>query len=113
MAKKLLYNGWKGRPDRFCMICGRPYADRHEVYGGTNRQISIREGFQIDVCREHHEALHQNTEEWAQDFNLTWRRHFERKWLLKKVDEGMTLQEAVREWMKMIGKNYLEDIQPE
>lgn len=95
------------------MFCGKPYAERHEVFGGSNRQISIREGFQLDLCPEHHKALHENTEEWAQKENLTWRRHFERKWLLKKVDEGMTLQEAVREWMKMIGKNYLEDIQPE
>ena len=113
MGKKLLYNGWKNKADRVCMICGRPYAERHEMFGGPNRQISIQEGFQLDVCREHHEALHQNTEEWAQDFNLTWRRHFERTWLLEQIDKGATLQEAVRAWMKMIGKNYLEEIQPE
>lgn len=113
MAKKLLYNGWKGKPDRVCLYCGKPYAERHEVFGGANRQISIREGFQIDLCREHHEALHRNTEEWAQKENLTWRRFYEKKWLEGQIEAGATLQEAVRGWMSMIGKNYLEEIQPE
>lgn len=114
MGKKLLYNGWKDKPERTCQICGRPYAERHEMFGGSNRQISIREGFQVDLCREHHEALHQNTEEWAQQYNLAWRRFFEKQWLeTQQVEHGMTLQEAVRGWMKMIGKNYLEEVQPE
>lgn len=113
MGKKLLYNGYKDKADRVCLYCGRPYAERHEVYGGPNRQISIREGFQIDVCQEHHRALHENVEEWAQKENLTWRRYFEKKWIREQIEKGMTLNEAVRGWMRMIGKNYLEEIQPE
>ena len=113
MARKLLYNGYKDKAERVCIYCRAPYAERHEVYGGANRQISIREGFQIDLCREHHRALHENIEDWAQKENRTWRRYYEKKWLEEQVEAGATLAEAVRGWMAMIGKNYLEEIQPE
>jgi len=36
--KKKLYNGYKDKPIRFCAETGAPYAERHEIFGGANRQ---------------------------------------------------------------------------
>ena len=113
MAKKLLYNGYKDKADRICVYTGQPYAERHEVFPGPNRQISIREGFQIDVCHNKHAELQANITPWAKAENLRLKRYFERKWLDKKEADGVTEAQAVREWMTMIGRNYLEDITPE
>jgi len=116
MARKLLYNGWKCKSERRCKYCPHPTggAERHEVFGGNpNRQISIREGFQIDVCRKHHQELQDNITDWAQAENLRLRQHFERQWIDKQMADGLTEREAVRGWMALIGKNYLDDIMPE
>lgn len=112
MAEKL-YNGWKHKPERVCLYCGRPYAERHEVFPGSNRQNSIRHGFQIDLCPEHHRELQANCTEWAQKENLRWRQHFERKFIEEKMDAGESLQQAVRAWMALIGRNYCDEIIPE
>ena len=42
--KKILYNGYKNKAERVCFFCKTPNAERHEVFPGNNRQISIREG---------------------------------------------------------------------
>lgn len=113
MKKKLLYNGWKEKPERFCYYCGRPYAERHEVFPGPNRQISIRNKFQIDLCPEHHREIQANCTEWAQRENARWKQHFERKYIREKIDAGASMQQAVREWMVLIGRNYCDEITPE
>lgn len=113
MARRLLYNGYKDKADRICIYTGKPYAERHEVFPGSNRQISIREGFQIDVCHDKHAELQANITPWAKAENLRWKRHFERQWLDTKMETGLTEEQAVREWMSMIGRNYLEEITPE
>lgn len=116
MSKKLLHNGYKNKAERRCRYCPHPSggAERHEVFGGNpNRQISIREGFQVDVCRMHHQELQDNITPWAQKENLRLRQYFERKWLDERMTEGQTEAEAVRGWMSLIGKNYLDEIMPE
>lgn len=111
--RKKFYNGYKTKHQRVCRYCGAHYAERHEVFGGSNRQTSIANKFQVDVCREHHRMLQDNIEDWAKRENLRLRQYFERKWLDERIEEGMTEAEAVRGWMHLIGKNYLDDIMPE
>lgn len=112
MAKKL-YNGWKHKPERCCLYCGRPYAERHEVFPGSNRQISIRENFQIDLCPEHHREIQANCTEWAQRENVRWKQHFEREYIREQMKGGASKQQAVRAWMELIGRNYCDEIIPE
>lgn len=113
MTKKRLYNGWKWKGQRVCYVCGKAYAERHEVFPGSNRQISIREKFQVDVCPEHHRELQDNVTEWAQQENIRLRQKFEREWLDKLIVSGVSEKEAVATWMKMIGRNYLDEIIPD
>ena len=38
-----------------CFFCGKPKECIHEVYYGTaNRKISIKNGFCVGLCHEHH-----------------------------------------------------------
>lgn len=112
-AKKLLYNGWKDKPNRKCAYCGQYGAERHEIFPGMNRQISIRERLQVDLCREHHEQIQQRSTPWGQREDQRLRENAERWWLSCRIKEGMTKREAVRAWMAMIGRNYLEEVTPE
>lgn len=107
------YNGWKNKPERVCYVCGRPYAERHEIFGGSNRQISIEEGFQVDVCPEHHYELHQNITEWAKAENARLKAEMQLTYMEKLNDEGYSDEEALRVWMLLIGKNYVEGLIPE
>lgn len=111
--KQKLYNGYKDKPGRVCRYCGQRGADRHEVFGGSNRQTSIRYGFQVDVCGQHHQELHENATPWAQAENRRLRRHFEVKYIKDKMAEGMTARQALTSWMQLIGKNYVEEFMPE
>lgn len=105
--KKLLYNGYKDKPERRCHYTGRPGAERHEIFGGPNRQISIREGFQVDLCPELHKELHANQTEWAKRENLYWRQRYQRKYEEKLMNAGVSAQDARKVWLRLIGKNFL------
>ena len=111
--KQKLYNGYKDKPGRVCRYCGQRGADRHEVFGGSNRQTSIRYGFQVDVCGQHHQELHENATPWAQAENRRLRRHYEVKYIKDQMAEGMTARQALTSWMQLIGKNYVEEFMPE
>lgn len=40
---------------RFCYCCGSyGKMDKHEIYGGANRQTSIKNGFVVPLCRKCH-----------------------------------------------------------
>ena len=106
--KKLLCNGYKKKAERFCRYCKTPFAERHEIFSGSaNRQISIREGFQIDVCNSHHRELQENITDWAQKENRKLKKACQLKWEKKLIDAG-TDPKSVREaWMLLIGRNYL------
>ena len=111
--KKILYNGWKGKAERYCVYCGRTYAERHEVFPGSNRQISIRHKFQIDLCPEHHREIQANCTEWAKRENARWKQHFEKKYIREQMEAGESQKQAIREWMALIGRNYCDEITPE
>jgi hypothetical protein len=40
----------------YCTVCGKPYAALHEIFGGKNRQLSIKYGLQVRLCYEHHQG---------------------------------------------------------
>ena len=100
-------NGYKEKAKRICCYTGEPFAERHEVFRGPNRQISIDNGFQIDVCRAMHEELQANVTEWAQRENLHWKQHFQQMYEDKLIASGMTSKQARDMWLKLIGRNYL------
>lgn len=106
--KKKLMNGWKDKPRRRCVICGQLGAERHELFGGPNRQISIREGFQVDLCRSHHEAFHRRDPEWL-PIILEYQRKAQRHYEMAYIHAGMSPSDARHIWMELIGRNYLTE----
>ena len=112
--KKLLCNGYKGKQSRVCSYTGQRGAERHELFGGPNRQNSIREGLQIDLSPEKHRELQDNITPWAQAENRRLKAQAQKKWMddymeNNDVDEA----KALRAWMLLIGRNYREDVIPE
>jgi hypothetical protein len=100
-------NGYKDKPSRVCAYDGTPYAERHEVFGGANRQTSIDLGFQVDVSLARHAELHANYTGWARAENLRLKQHFQAKHETELIDGGMSAEEAREAWISLIGKNYL------
>ena len=105
--KKLLSNGWKDKQKRRCWYTDRPGAERHEIFGGPNRQKSIELGFQVDVCPEIHARLHANCDEWARIENRKWRMYYQTKYEEEMIAEGASDEEARSAWKMLIGRNYL------
>lgn len=105
--KKKKCNGWKNKPSRVCAYDGTPYAERHEVFGGANRQTSIDLGFQVDVSPERHAELHANYTEWARAENLRLRQYCQALHEAKLIQDGMSAEEAREAWIALIGKSYL------
>lgn len=110
--KKLLSNGYKDKKNRVCIYTGQRNAERHEIFGGSNRQISVREKFQIDVCREKHEELQANVTEWAQAENKRLKAVCQRVYMDKLVESGLAEETALEIWMNLIGRNYIEELIP-
>ncbi len=111
--KKKKQNGWKEKKNRVCAYCGEYYAERHELFGGPNRQISIDEGFQIDLCRYHHEELHRNVSEWAKVENKALKSAAQKQYMDKLIECGMSEDAALKAWMNLIGRNYRDEMMPE
>lgn len=110
--EKKRYNGYKGKADRRCFYIGLPYAERHEIFGGSNRQISIRHGFQVDLCPAKHRELQYNITPWAKEENRKWRETYERLYLDRLMQEGASEANALQAWMALIGRNYIEELMP-
>lgn len=45
-----------------CYICKKQKDDLHEIFGGRNRQNSIKLGLVLPLCRECHRLAHFNTD---------------------------------------------------
>jgi len=86
-------NNPKPTIDDRCIICGEPYAQTHEIFQGKNRQISIRYGFQVKLCNEHHLKVHS-------DINLSTS-------LKINAQEIYEIDHRREEWMALIGRNYI------
>ena len=109
-SRKKLYNGWKDKPQRMCYYCGTYGADRHEVYGGPNRQKSIEMGFQVDLCRKCHNAIHAAATPLWQERRSCWQRYYQQEFEDKLIASGITPAQARTTWMNMIGKNYTDEV---
>lgn len=101
-------NGYKDKPNRHCYYTNAPGADRHEIFcGNGKRQISIDNGFQIDVHPIIHAALQQSSTEWAIKENEKWKKYFQKEYEKKLRKKGMSKENAHQLWMALIGENYL------
>lgn len=100
-------NGYRNKANRYCYYTGKPGAERHEIYGGPNRQTSIDMGFQVDLCQEYHYKFHHPREQ--EDFEMIdyWKKYYQKKYESKLTDSHVNPEEARKLWMLMIGKNYL------
>lgn len=108
--KKKKVNGWKHKAERMCYYCGTYGAERHEVYGGANRQNSIDFGFQVDLCPSCHMAWHdQKDPAWIRR-KKEWQRYFQKLYEEKLIQSGMHHEQARFEWMSVIGKNYTDEV---
>lgn len=105
--KRKKVNGYKGKTDRICAYTGRPFAERHEIFCGRNRQISIDNEFQIDVCPEIHAELQANVTEWAQAEKLRLRQKCQSEYEGALIDAGIAPDEARERWLRLIGRSYL------
>ena len=110
--KRKTYNGYKDKPNRTCFYRESGGAERHEVFFGTGqRDISIRFGFQVDLCPELHLEIHKGTE-WGQKEDLLWKQAYQTVYMDCLEADGLTRDEALAAWMHLIGRNYLEDVVP-
>lgn len=105
--KKKKVNGYKDKPNRYCAICGRSGAERHEIFGGPLRQISIDYGFQIDLCRDHHAEFHAQETEEIRNEVLRLRKECQFRFEDELIRNDMAPGKAHEKWMELIGKNYL------
>lgn len=81
-----------------CAICGKPYAELHEIYfGDGKRRLSQIHGAQIRLCMCHHrvgkEAVH-NNHEFDLRLKRDWQAEFEKT-------------HTKKEFMSIFGKSYL------
>jgi hypothetical protein len=105
--KKKKQNGYKDKPMRYCFYTGAPNAERHEIYGGPNRQISIDHRFQVDLCPEIHQRFHDpQTDE---DINriIFWKKHYQIIFEEEQIETGKTADQARDAWIELIGKSFL------
>lgn len=80
-----------------CFFCGKPTEHIHEVYYGyANRKISIKNGFCVGLCYNHHNG--------AEGVHL----HHDMDLQLKRVYQKEFEKHHTRnEFLKLIGKSYL------
>lgn len=105
--KKKKVNGYKNKAERICYYCGTAGAERHEVFPGPNRQTSIDEGFQVDLCPDCHREMQLNITQRAQERNEFWRQKYQKKYETKLIKIGAKPSFARDLWMALIGRNYL------
>lgn len=80
-----------------CFVCKRTFKklDKHEAFGGSNRQKSIEHGLVYYLCRECHQKadLDKNTRQMLHDFA--------REEFIKRYNE--------KKFLKEFGKNYIKN----
>jgi len=75
-----------------CYFCSRPAIEKHEILYGSNRWNSIKNGYVLPVCRDHHNSFHKNRE-------LT------RLWAAKCQTYHEELY-GVNDWIRTFHRNY-------
>ncbi|QIB68590.1 hypothetical protein Ami103574_04310 [Aminipila butyrica] len=108
--KKKLYNGYKDKPNRVCAFKGTPYAERHEIFGGPNRQKSIQYGLQVDLSHEVHERVTNPRTDKDLDLVRQLKEYGQKMFEDIIREQGGTDVEARKSFMHEFGKNYLEPL---
>lgn len=126
--KKKKVNGYKDKAKRRCYYTGDPCAERHELfYGSGTRQISIDNGFQVDLHPLIHKLFHGESVPaemlaplgvaemfplplvWAAEEQLRLRKEAQEKWELKvRAEMGLSAAEGRLAWLELIGGSCLE-----
>lgn len=78
---------------RICYICRKKKKHIHEIYKGSNRQTSMKNGFCIPICDTCHEETEKNVE-------------LDKK-LKKECQKEFEKTHSRAEFIKLIGKSYL------
>lgn len=76
-----------------CFICQRPAQDVHEIFCGAKRQMSMKNGFCVPLCREHHTLV----------TNMRVADVYLREECQRKFEENHTREEFI----SLVGRNYL------
>lgn len=105
--KKLLENGYKNKQDRICEITGMPGAERHEIFGGSNRQLSIEYGLQVDLSPEQHRRIHEPKTDADLAFRESLKMRGQKKFEKERIEEGMSYEMAREFFIQLFGRNYL------
>ena len=88
-----------------CMICGRP-AERHHIFGGSNRHRATKDGMIVPLCPEHHReginAVHNNAD-MAAVFHILG----ELAWINANSLPFEDIEAAKTRFRNAYGKNYL------
>ena len=108
--KKKLMNGYKDKPNRICVECGTGYAERHEIFGGANRQHSIEDKLQIDLCKECHDRWHRGTDAETIEWREKWRSRAQRCYEKRMIEAGAKPKRARKIFMDRYGINTLPEI---
>lgn len=75
-----------------CYFCGKPRADLHEILYGKNRSNSMKFGYVLPLCREHHLSFHKN--------------HVLTKIWCAKCQEKFEKNKSREEWISIFHRNY-------
>lgn len=78
---------------KLCYFCRKPREDLHEILYGRNRRNSMRYGFVLPLCREHHNMFHLN-HQLTNIWSAKCQKYFER-------------EHTREEWIKIFYRNYL------
>lgn len=76
-----------------CYICKSPFVDIHEIYGGSNRKVSMANRFCVPLCIEHHKFATLNAD--ASNY------------LKQKCQHEFEKTHTRDDFIKLIGRNYL------
>lgn len=76
-----------------CFLCGKPKQALHEVFEGTNRINSMKQGMVMPLCFYHHQMIHSNRQ-----LALEYKRLFQ-----KKYEETHSREEFI----KIFKRNYI------
>ncbi len=76
-----------------CYLCSKRKEHIHEIYKGSNRQISMKNGFCIPICEEHHRQTETNSK-LDKDLKVKCQRKYEET-------------HSREEFIDLIGQSYL------
>ena len=94
--------------ESMCVLCLKVcLCETHEVYGGNpNRQISIKNGYQVSLCKTCHIDVTENREYTLEKQEL-WKKLYQVMQETAWHNQGITRSESRDKWLALIGKNYL------